>query len=97
MGKNDNLEEGRNKAIGLLNDSLLQMEEKFEDSMSATKDAYGKVNTRLATSEKQSFFSPDFVNPGRGSFKAITPSRYIKRRKKFGQKSPRQFGVRRKF
>ena len=55
MGKNKNLREGRDRTVALLNDSLLQMEEQFEDSRNITKDAYGKVNTRLAASEKQSF------------------------------------------
>ena len=34
---------------------MLQMEEQFQASRDVTKDAYGKVNTRLAASEKQSF------------------------------------------
>ena len=55
MSKNKNLEEGRNAAITLLNDAMLQMEEQFQASRDVTKDAYGKVNTRLAASEKQSF------------------------------------------
>lgn len=55
MGKNKNLEEGRDAAIELLNDSLLQMEEQFDSSRNITKDAYGKVDRRLASSEQQSF------------------------------------------
>lgn len=55
MGKNKNLERGRDEAIALLNDSLLQMEEKFGSSRNITKDAYGKVDRRLASSEQQSF------------------------------------------
>lgn len=55
MGKNKNLEEGRDAAIELLNDSLLQMEEQFDSSRGIVKEGYAKVGSRLATSEGQSF------------------------------------------
>ena len=54
-GKNRNLKRGRYAALGLLNDSLLQMQEKFKDSRGIVKSGYGKVGQRLDESEGQSF------------------------------------------
>ena len=55
MGKNKNLEQGRDAMIGLLDDSLLQMKEKFADTTEIAEGAFGKVGKRLEASESQSF------------------------------------------